>query len=143
MRFGGTPGKLIIGVRIADVRGTFLSWGRAVRRIIFPVLIITVVQHLQMWNAFSTYPDSTPHASFLEIGMIMNEYGKPFTMITMLLGFSVHADIGAVLFNRKKRALHDFIAGSYVVTKKSYKRLAEPKDGQLSPESALPDEVSS
>ncbi len=73
----------------------------------------------------------------------MNEYGQPFAMVAMVLGLSVYADIGAVLFNRKKRALHDFIAGSYVITKKSYRDLAEPEDGQLSSESALSDEVSS
>ena len=31
VRFGGTPGKLIIRVRIVDARGTFLSWGRILR----------------------------------------------------------------------------------------------------------------
>jgi len=129
VRFGGTPGKLIIGVRIVDVRGAFLSWGRAVRRIIFPSLIMTINSHLQMWKAFSTYPDSTPHSSFLEIGRLMNEYGQPFAMIAMVFAFSTYLDIGVILFNRKKRALHDFIAGSYVITKKSYGDIAEPTAG--------------
>jgi uncharacterized RDD family membrane protein YckC len=146
VRFGGTPGKLIIGVRIVDTRGQFLSWGRAVRRIIFPSLVLTINSHLQMWRALSTYPDSAPHSSFLEIGGLLNEYGQPFAMLAMVLGLLVYADIGAVLFNRKKRALHDFIAGSYVITKKSYRELAEPKDRQLSSQAApnaSPDEVSS
>ncbi|MCH7920353.1 MAG: RDD family protein [Planctomycetes bacterium] len=145
VRFGGTPGKLIIRVRIVDARGTFLSWGRAIRRVIFPSLIMTINSHLQMWKALSTYPDSTPHSSFLEIGELMNKYGQPFAMITMVLGLAIYADIGVVLFNRKKRAFHDFIAGSYVITKKSYRNLAEPTDGQLSSESASsasPEEVS-
>ena len=128
VRFGGTPGKLVIGIRIVDVSGKFVSWGRAVRRIIFPALIMTINSHLQMWKASSTYPDSTPHSSFLEIGTLMNEYGQPFALIAMILALSGYADIGAVLFNRKKRALHDFIAGSYVITKMSYKALAEPTD---------------
>ena len=138
VRFGGTPGKLIIGVRIVDAGGKFLSWGRAVRRIIFPSLIMTAISTLQMWVTIRAYPDSAPHSSFLEIGALMNEYGQPFTMftiLTMVLGFSVYLDIGVVLFNRKKRAIHDFIAGSYVVTKKSYSDLAKTVDGQLSSES--------
>ena len=142
VRFGGTPGKLIIGVRIVDARGKFLSWGRAVRRIIFPSLVLTINSHLQMWRALTTYPDSAPHSSFLEIGGLMNEYGQPFAMLAIVLGLLVYADIGAVLFNRKKRALHDFIAGSFVITKKSYRGLAE-KDGQISPEGAPSNEVSS
>ena len=146
VRFGGTPGKLIIGVRIVDVHGTFLSWSRAIRRIIFPSLISSIISYLGVWKLFSTYPDSAPHVSFLEIGRLMNEYGQPFAMISMVLACSVYADTGAILFNRQKRALHDFIAGSYVITRKSYGGLAEPKDGQLSSEvapSTSPEEVSS
>lgn len=56
----------------------------------------------------------------------MNEYGQPFTTIGMILPFSLYIDIGVVLLNRKKRAIHDFIAGSYVITKRSYRLLAEP-----------------
>ncbi len=40
--------------------------------------------------------------------------------------FALLADIGLILFNQKKRAIHDFIAGSYVITKDSYTALAEP-----------------
>ena len=146
VRFGGTPGKLIIGVRIVDVRGKFLSWGRAIRRIIFPSLLININSHLQGWKVCSTCPDAAPHSSFLEIGRLVHEYGQPFVMVGMILAYLIYADIGAILFNRKKRAIHDFIAGSYVITKKSCGELAEPKDGQLSSEaasSASPEEVSS
>ncbi|MFC1557787.1 RDD family protein [candidate division KSB1 bacterium] len=126
VRFGGTPGKLIIGVRIVNVSGKFLSWGKAVRRIIFPVLIMEINSLLQLWKALNTYPDSTLHSSFFEIAELMKEYGQPFVMIGMILVYARYVDIGAILFNRKKRALHDFIAGSYVVTKKSYRALTEP-----------------
>jgi uncharacterized RDD family membrane protein YckC len=29
-------------------------------------------------------------------------------------------DIGVVLLNRRRRAIHDFIAGTYVITQKSW-----------------------
>ena len=126
VRFGGTPGKLIIGVRIVDVSGKFLSWGKAIRRIIFPMLIVSIYQHLRIWKAFSTYPDSFPHSSLLDAGRIMIEHGQLFPMIGMILSFSGWVDIGVILFNRKKRAIHDFVAGSCVITKKSYKAFSEP-----------------
>ena len=126
VRFGGTPGKLIIGVRIVDASGSFLYWGRAIRRIIFPSIIMSVNSHLQIWRAYSTFTVSTPHLSFMEMGRILNEYGQPFSVIAMILGLSIYIDIGVILFNRKKRAIHDFIAGSYVITKASYMSLAEP-----------------
>lgn len=135
VRFGGTPGKLAIRVRIVDANGHFLSWARAVLRILLPALVMKVNSLLKMWKAISTYPESTPHSSFWEIGRIMNEYsGQPFTTITTILIIFAYVDIGVILFNRKKRAIHDFIAGSYVITKRSYQELTEPKDGQLSSE---------
>ncbi|MCP4610089.1 MAG: RDD family protein [Planctomycetes bacterium] len=133
VRFGGTPGKLIIGIRIVDIKGSFLSWGRAVRRIIFPSLTITINSYLEMWKASSSYPESIPHSTFLEVSRLMNEYGQPFATIAMILGFAVYLDIGVILTNRQKRALHDFIAGSYVITKRSYTALAEqslPTNGE-------------
>ena len=124
VRFGGTPGKLVIGVRIVGVNGEYLSWGRAVRRIIFPGLISAIAHYLKMWKALDTYPDSTPHSSLTESLRLMDEYGQPFAVIGMILTYSMYVDILVILFNRKKRAIHDFIAGSYVITKKSYRALA-------------------
>ena len=119
VRFGGTPGKLIIRVRIVDADGHFLSWGRAVLRVL-PTLAISLSSLLQMGVAVSGYPESAPHTSFLEMGRLLNEYGKPFSALVVVLGLFIYADIGVILFNRQKRAIHDFIAGSYVITRKSY-----------------------
>ncbi len=125
VRLGGTPGKLIIGVRIVDSSGSFLFWGRAIRRIIFPSLLMSVNSHLQMLSTLNTLPASSPNLTFIEMGRLLNGYGQPFTMVAMVLAFTIYLDIGVILFNRKKRAIHDFIAGSYVITKASYKSLAE------------------
>jgi uncharacterized RDD family membrane protein YckC len=125
VRFGGTPGKLIIRARIVNAQGQFLSWGRAVLRIV-PTLIISTNSLLKMAAAFSRYPDSAPHSSIVEISHLMNEYGQPYSTLAMVLGFFIYIDIGVILFNRQKRAIHDFIAGSYVITKDSYQALAEP-----------------
>lgn len=125
VRFGGTPGKLAIRARIVDADGHFLSWGRAVLRIV-PSLIVSITHFLQMGTAFSRYPETVPHSSYLEFGRILNQYGQPFAMLSMIFVFLFYVDIGAILFNKQKRAIHDFIAGSYVVTKKSYMAAAEP-----------------
>ena len=63
--------------------------------------------------------------SFIEIGRAMNQYGQPFTILAIILGLTVYVDVLAVLFNERKRAIHDFIAGSYVVTKDSLREDTE------------------
>lgn len=120
MRFGGTPGKLIVGIRIVDAQGQYLNFKRALRRELVPNILLNVVYLMQMYKALSTYPESAPRETIIEIGTIINDYGQPFTQIATLLGFLVYLDIGMVLFSRKKQALHDLIAGSFVITKRSY-----------------------
>lgn len=124
VHFGGTPGKLVIRARIVDAHGRFLSWGRAVLRIV-PTLVISANYILQMGAVVSRYPATTPHSSFLDIGRLLNEYGQPYGTFAMVLGFFIYVDIGVILLNRQKRAIHDFIAGSYVITKTSYEVVAE------------------
>lgn len=125
VRFGATPGKLSIRARIVTAQGTFLSWRRALLRIV-PRLIMSLNSFFQMEAAVSRYPESVSRFSFLEVGWLLNEYGEPYTTVAAVLGFFVYADLGVVLFNRQKRAIHDFIAGSYVITKDSYKNLSKP-----------------
>ena len=124
VRFGGTPGKLVVGARIVDAEARFLSWGRAILRAL-PALVISMVSLAQMGAVISRYPNPAPHLSFMEIGRLMNEYGRPYSAFGMVLPLFIYIDIGAVLFNRQKRALHDFIAGSYVITRASYHAVAE------------------
>lgn len=120
VRFGGTPGKLIIGVRVVNQSGHFLSWSQAFRRFIFPNLLLALNQQLQLWRVVATHDGPVPTDNLITLGKILNEYGQPFATIGTILGWLIYVDIGAILVNRERRAIHDFIAGSYVITKESY-----------------------
>jgi uncharacterized RDD family membrane protein YckC len=118
VRFGGTPGKLIIGARIVDAHGGFLSWKRAILRVL-PSLVIYVNFFLQMGVALGRYPDSATHTTFMETIHLVNVYGEPYASLNLVLSLFIYVDIGTILFNAQKRAIHDFIAGSYVITRAS------------------------
>jgi uncharacterized RDD family membrane protein YckC len=122
VRFGGTPGKLIIGARIVDSNGHFVSWARAVLRVL-PQLIIAVNFFLLIGVAVGRYPDSATYATSREAAHLMNVYGDPFASIQLVLPLFIWIDVGAILFNAKNRAIHDFIAGSYVITRASYRAI--------------------
>ena len=119
VHFGGTPGKLIVRLRIVDKLGNFLSWKAAIMRII-PCLIISLNSMLQMNSAVHNFPGFVGAPSFLEVGKALNEYGGIHTILATIFALFIYIDIGVILFNKKKRAIHDFIAGSYVITRKSY-----------------------
>lgn len=133
VRFGGTPGKLIVGARIVDRRASFLSWVRAIRRII-PSVVGSVISILAFRAAAIHYPSFvTPPSSLMELGRFMAEYGQPYILFSSLLGWFVYIDFGAILLNKKKRAIHDFIAGSYVITRTSYDQMNAKPGGAPSP----------
>jgi uncharacterized RDD family membrane protein YckC len=120
VRFGGTPGKLIIKARIVNEEGHFLQWDSAIRRIIFPTLILSINTFLLLYTVTNSYTELPKELTFLGLGELYKQYGGIYYTLSMILGCFVYVDIGTILFNKKKRAIHDFIAGSYVITRESY-----------------------
>ena len=119
VHFGGTPGKLIVRLRIVEKSGNFLSWKAAIMRII-PYIIISLNSNLQMHTVLHNFPGFVGTPSFFELGNALNEYGGIYNILATIFGLFIYVDVGTILFNKKKRAIHDFIAGSYVITKASY-----------------------
>ncbi len=98
-RFGQTFGKLIAGVRVIDVNGGRISYKQAAVRDFVPLLLAPI----PMW--YSIYyvttggiPDVSLYQSASSIALI-------WVLLEML----------TMLFNDKRRAIHDFIASTVVV----------------------------
>jgi uncharacterized RDD family membrane protein YckC len=127
VRFGATPGKMVINARIINCNGEFLSWGRALLRMLFPTLLLLINSYLRQWMTMNTAPDGTSFGSFMDIGRASNQYSQPLGMITTFLTLTIYIDVLVVACNKRKRAIHDFIAGSYVVTKDSINIKASTK----------------
>lgn len=94
--FGGTPGKLILKAKVVDHSGNKLSIHKSLLRSVFYILYAVI-----MIFAFSS-------SNFKPIN-------APFDVIADLIGVVTIASDLVVLFNRRKKALHDYIAGSVVI----------------------------
>ncbi len=115
-RYGGTPGKLIVGVRIRKVSGEPVGYRDAFLRylpdcvfgLLIPTGLVIAVFHMS---------DAEYHAlSFHERMKRVHELA-PFWYKPMDIAQNVWywGELGVLLTNRKRRALHDFIAGTVVV----------------------------
>jgi uncharacterized RDD family membrane protein YckC len=114
--FGQTLGKMACGVRVLDLQEMPVSFKQAVLREIAPVVFTPYLLFLQAQNilgghlANRAYGDASgdftamTHAGLLSMAWLLVE------VITMLT-------------NRKRRALHDFIAGTVVVRVEREKQL--------------------
>jgi uncharacterized RDD family membrane protein YckC len=94
---GGTPGKLVLKYRIINEEGNLLSMPKAFLRysIYLPQTVILLL---------SKFVFVTPVP-------IMDFVDAIFTIFIMV-------DVLFIVFNKKKRALHDYIAKTYVITYK-------------------------
>lgn len=115
-RYGGTPGKLIMKIKIIQKDGTDISWQAAALRFA-GTLILSL---LGFW------------ATILSLNMIDNDtfvslgFFKRMTFMQELnpLPYKVQmwsqnswylAGLIVLLSNKRKRAIHDFIAGTVVI----------------------------
>jgi uncharacterized RDD family membrane protein YckC len=120
---GGTPGKLISGITILKTDGTDVTWREAILRYIVSFLLTifySIITIIALSQSDTEYYES------------LNWMNKQQYLMTLLpVYFSVYkwtsniwtyGELFVLLFNKRKRALHDFIAETVVVrTKYIYK----------------------
>lgn len=113
--FGQTIGKMITRVIVLDVHGSKLSYRQAVLRDIVPLIVWPLNIH---WAYLMAY-GGVSEMDLTEI--------RTYQVVTYSWGAWAILELVTMLLNKKRRALHDFIAGSVVV-----KKLNEPLNPETS-----------
>jgi uncharacterized RDD family membrane protein YckC len=114
-RYGGTPGKRIIGMRITMTDGSPVTTKAAVLRY-SPFFILQALSMLAMILATSGPMEGYDSMNFFEKMQVMQRDAPAWNGI--LTGITYLWWIGTAITlvaNRRKRAAHDFIAGTVVL----------------------------
>ena len=138
VRHGATPGKFAIRARIIDVSGRFLPWHRAVLRDAVGFLW-SVAHYVHLHRVVNLAPPFSHVPGFRDLWRAEVQYGgHAYQLLShVFIAFFV-LDIFVILTNPRRRAIHDFMAGSYVVTKDSWEKAHEAGCGfELKGESIL------
>lgn len=103
--FGQTLGKRLMGVKVYDVGGGKLSMKQALLR---DVVMILLLAYPMVLDVPFVLEGKDPYDAVREpdLAFWISVYG-------LLAWFLL--ELATMLFNRKRRALHDFIAGSVVM----------------------------
>ena len=115
-RYGGTPGKLGLGLKIIREDGQPIQWKEAILR--YSVLLAFFVSN-SMIMIFSLF--QADEAMFASLGWIKRTayitsfYPEYFKLYQWCLSGWYILGIIVLLANSKKRAVHDFIAGTVVI----------------------------
>jgi len=115
-RYGGTPGKLLMGIQIRKVDGSPVTYREAALRFLPQFLFGLVMSVILIISLFQISDAEYQALSFTE------RYKRQIELAPYWYGYLELAQRvwtwGELLFlltNRKRRALHDFIAGTVVV----------------------------
>lgn len=111
-RFGGSPGKLLMGLRILQVDGTPVTYLQAILRA-GPNLVFGLLGFI----AFADIYFQTVEAERIS-GVVPNlKVVGPawYDVVSVLQNVWNWGELLVLLTNQKRRALHDFIAGTIVV----------------------------
>jgi uncharacterized RDD family membrane protein YckC len=137
-RFGGTPGKLAVGVRITKPDGSCIGWREAWQRSAVDLTFAFIILVVNIWVL--TRVDPTRYAShgWMKRALYLQEHWPAgYKSFINLQQVWIWSEVIVLLFNKRKRAIHDFIAGTVVINKE----FALQKDGQQSSENDLSEDL--
>ena len=112
-RFGGTPGKLCVGLRIRKVNGEPVGYREALLRD-SPALLLWLLMSIATIQAAGRMTDQEYAAKdrHQRLAALRPAWAKPVDIGQSVWTWS---ELLVLLTNRKRRALHDFLAGTVVV----------------------------
>lgn len=130
-RFGGTPGKRLMKLRIVKVGGESVTYREALLRYL-PEWVMGIGTSLAGIVAVLSLTDAQYFAAttFIERSQVVAEAMPSWNgPVTIALNIWVWGEFLVMLTNKKRRAIHDFIAGTVVVKDAQQ---AVPSDGLAS-----------
>lgn len=116
LRYGGTPGKLLLKIRISMVDGSPVTFKAAFLR--YSVLFfLTALSSIAIATSTLTITnDQYFSLSYLDRSKKLVELAPPwYEFVKMLTQVWISSEFLTMMFNKKRRAIHDFIAGTIVV----------------------------
>ncbi len=122
-RFGGTLGKLAVGIRIAKPNGMRIGWSEAWKRSSVDIVFAFLILVFQVWALFHVDPQHFSSLGWMKRTKLLQSHMPSwFNSVNILWQVWSWSEIVVLLFNKRKRAIHDFIAGTVVIKKKFAKQ---------------------
>ncbi len=119
---GVTPGAVILGMKVVDKEGKYLSVSQALFRN-FAVFITMILHSAMLWRTLNQMPISHSVNGFYEIASSYQEFSPFIFQLTIGIQIFIVFDLMSVLFNGQNRALRDVMADSFVIEKRNYQRI--------------------
>ncbi|HEY4785655.1 MAG TPA: RDD family protein [Bacteroidales bacterium] len=130
-KWGGTPGKLIMNIKILKLNGRPVDWEQAFLREIVSI-IYSIVMIIVMIISLSKISDELfDRLDYVQRSVILASLSPiSFKFLIWFNNIWVYSELIILLLNKRKMALHDYIASTVVVKGKYFVRLQDWLDRQ-------------
>jgi len=130
-RFSGTPGKLLLDLHIRRSDGTSVGYREATLRYVITFVLNTLIAAAFAMAAINMSATEYESLTFLSRAPALTQRAPswlgPVNIATQVW---VWSEFLVLLTNRKRRALHDFVAGTVVVHRRlAYISIHPPEGG--------------
>ena len=135
-RFGGTPGKLAVGIKITKPDGTSIGWVEAWKRSSVDLGLASILISLRVIAVLNIDPVQYSTTDYLDRMDLLKKYLPGWSSIVDNISAAwTWSELIVLLLNKRKRALHDFIAGTVVIHKKFAEQGTAPDRQETGPAS--------
>jgi len=118
LKYGGTLGKLAVGIRVTKPDGTKIGIREALLRSSVDIICATLYSGFHIYAITRVDPEAYLSAGFTERGIIVYSLYPNFSKYTNAISDVWYwSELIVLLLNKRKRALHDYIAGTVVINK--------------------------
>ncbi len=125
--YGGTIGKLVVGIRIRKISGETIHYKEAFLRNIVDLAFGVIIVIMQAYTLFHINDHSYESLSwFKKAGYLYKNMPESYKPINAANEIWIWSELLVLLLNKKRRALHDFIAGTVVIDLTGQKTIPEP-----------------
>lgn len=118
-KYGATPGKSTVGIRIIRMDGQPIGWKEAILRHAI-LLFLTLLSGVMMIYCLSQADEEEfAKLPWLKQTEYLMTFAPVFFLVyTWISNLWVYSEFVVLLTNKRKRAIHDFIAGTVIVKEK-------------------------
>jgi len=119
-RYGATPGKLLLKIKIAKLDGSSVGYQEAVLRqsVVFILSIIANIAILTASLNLNMTDDQYFALHWMERShKILENASSWYKYVQIVMGIWVWGEFIVMLTNKRRRAIHDFMAGTVIIKK--------------------------
>ena len=117
-KYGGTPGKLILGIKIVKIDGNDVTWREAILRDIVSLMLGFFYIFIIIYSISKADSDQFENISWLKKQTYLLTFSPLiYPLYKWADNIWIGSELVVLLFNKRRRAIHDYIANTVIVKK--------------------------